>query len=397
MLLGDLAPALRWPLVALSVLIAGVSWRVVEQPFREGRELPRAPVRSLAVGAGTICLVVVVAQLVGLFGASSVAASSPVQRTAESTPQPARDTDLFGAASGPTNPPVETVNAAPAPAQSTPGPTLPPGPREIRPRLADARNDVDGLTERGCGLSLVGSKPPLCELGAVDGRVTVALVGDSHAAQWFPALDAIARERGWKILPFTKDSCIFLDMRIMSLHLEREYTECARWRDQVVAALQRLKPDLIVVSSSRWVHPVSRIDADGQRQVDAMARLLKALPSPVAIIADTPLPAHDVPACLSRRDRTADACGTTRSYALTGHLARDGRTAEAVGATLIDPADWLCGPEMCPAIIDWTIVYRDDHHLTATMARRLAPLLEQGLLDALPTPAHRPRLGEDAG
>jgi hypothetical protein len=172
-------------------------------------------------------------------------------------------------------------------------------------------------------------------------------------------------------------------MRIISLHLEREYTECAAWRANVVAALQGLRPDLVVVSSSRWVHPVDPADKDTARQADAMARLLKTISSPVAIIADTPLSEVDVPACLSRRDRTADMCGTARDYALTLHLARDGRAATTLGAVLIDPALWLCDDQTCPAVIDWTVVYRDDHHLTATMARRLAPLLEPGLLEAL--------------
>ena len=218
------------------------------------------------------------------------------------------------------------------------------------------------------------------------GPATVALVGDSHAAQWFPALDLIAEQRGWRILPFTKDSCIFLDMRIISLHLEREYTECAAWRENVITILQRLRPDLVVVSSSRWVHPVEPVDADAARQADAMARLLRRLPGRVVVIADTPLSEVDVPACLSRRDHTAEMCATSRGYALTRHLARDGRAAQAVDAVLIDPSAWLCDEQTCPAVIDWTIVYRDDHHLTATMARRLAPMLEPGLLEALSRP-----------
>jgi hypothetical protein len=60
---------------------------------------------------------------------------------------------------------------------------------------------------------------------------------------------------------------------------------------------------------------------------------------------------------------------------------------------LVDPAKWLCLPEVCPAVIDWTIVYRDDHHLTATMARRLAPLLEPGLLQALSLQRVLPAIG----
>ena len=114
-----------------------------------------------------------------------------------------------------------------------------------------------------------------------------------------------------------------------------------------------------------------------------MVRLVSRLPGRVVVMADTPLSAVDVPACLSKRDSTFDSCATTRGYALTRALDRDGPVARQLGATLVDPAEWLCGPDVCPAVIDWTIVYRDDHHLTATMARRLAPLLEPALLAAL--------------
>jgi hypothetical protein len=333
-------------------------------------------------------MVLIAAQVVGLSGVSAVAARNEVS-VADEAPAPAAVATPTAAPSVASavfpGPPVSVVPVA--------APTLMPAPRELRPRVGEARYDVDGLNERGCGLSLASSQPPLCQLGAADGRVIVALVGDSHAAQWFPALEAIAQQRGWRLLPFTKDSCIFLDMRIISLNLEREYSECARWREQVVAALQRAKPDLVVVSSSRWVHPVNPADADPQRQADATVRLLKGLPGRVAIIADTPLSAQDVPACLSRSDRTVESCGTQRSYALTAHLVRDRRVADALAAVLIDPSEWLCGPERCPAVIDWTIAYRDDHHLTATMARRLAPLLEPGLLDALASAPQRPFVG----
>ncbi len=393
-LLGELTPPLRWAMVTLSVLLGIASWRFVEEPFRRARVGLRAPTRSLVLAAGAVCVLVVVAQATNALGTSTMTPSS----------DPAR---LSAAGSAPEALGMATVSAAIPPAPAPPGvdvagpsalpvarptvaPTLAPAPHELRPRLADARNDGDGLNERGCGLSLAGSQPPLCQLGVLDGAITVALVGDSHAAQWFPALDVIARERGWKILPFTKDSCIFLDMRIVSLHLEREYTECARWREQVVVAIQRAQPDLIVTASSRWVHPVFPADAEAQRQADAMLRLLGRLPGRLALIADTPLNDEDIPACLSRSDRTAADCATPRSYALTGHLARDGRVAAALAGTLIDPTLWLCGPNVCPAVIDWTIVYRDDHHLTATMARRLAPLLEPGLLDAISAQAVSP-------
>lgn len=386
--LGDLPVEMRVAGVACSLALAQLSRRYVEEPFL--RRLPRlpAPRRSLALAGSAICGVVLVAQLVGATAASSLAAASSVApdpapvavvRAVSPTTEVA---SLAAPSDGPTRA-APTVSAVPATiaAPSAAAPTLAPASRALSP--ADARSDVDGLAERGCGLSLAGDRPPRCMLGDPDGRATVALVGDSHAAQWSPALEEIARSRHWRLVPFTKDSCIFLDMRIVSLHLDREYTECASWRENVVAELERLDPDLIVVSSSRWVHPVDPRDADRTRQADAMARLLGRLPGRVAIVADTPLPAVDVPACLSRPDRTPAACSTGRGYALTAHLLRDGPAAATAGAALIDPSVWLCDDGSCPAVIDGTIAWRDDHHVTATMARRLAPFLERALVTAL--------------
>ena len=371
----------RIGLVGVAIALAAVSRAVVEEPF-VGRGLRIGARRgSFGLAIATTALVIVTAQFVTVSAASSLEQGLPTPRAAAATdsidppsPDPAI---VVGTAS-----PQTSTTATP---QATPGEPMRPlatttAPREIRPRLADARADTDRVNERGCGLSLAGDTPPACVLGDAAGTVTVALVGDSHAAQWAPALEAIAASHGWRLVPFTKDSCIFLDLRIVSIHLEREYNECERWRTKVVAAILALHPDLVVVSSSRWLHPVDPADADPERQAHAMARLVERLDARVALIADTPLMSQDVPACLSRRGAS---CDTSRDYALTGHLARDGRAAELLGATLIDPSVWICDDSVCPAIVDQTIVYRDDHHLTATMARALAPLVEPGLLDAL--------------
>jgi SGNH domain-containing protein len=259
-----------------------------------------------------------------------------------------------------------------------------PAGRDLRPQLADARADGDGLIERGCGLSLLGAQPPLCVLGDPDGARTIALVGDSHAGHWFPALELVARDHHWRLIPLTKDSCTFLDMRIVAVYLGgREYLECARWRVAVVALLRQLQPDVVMVSSSRWVHPVFAIDADAGRQADAMARMLSALPGRVVLMADTPLSSVDVPACLARAPAAPDLCATAARDALAEQLLRDGPAAERSGATLIDPTPWFCGPQVCPAVIDSTIVYRDEHHVTATFSRTLAQRIDAALREIL--------------
>ncbi|HYK97550.1 MAG TPA: SGNH hydrolase domain-containing protein, partial [Candidatus Acidoferrales bacterium] len=364
--LGPLSLPERVALLALSLGLAAASRAAIEEPFL-GRRVVFVGRRPLALAIGATALVLVTAQLVSVSAASSLEESAPVPTLA----LPDSDRRPFALPSlAPTEMPARSASPNP-----TPSATRAPG-----TSAADARRDTDALNERGCGLSLAGDRPPHCDLGDPSGTRTIALVGDSHAAQWSPALELIARARGWRLVPFTKDSCIFEDTRIVSIHLEREYTECERWRANVVDAVRRLHPDLVVVSSSRWVHPVDDRDSDPARQASDMARLVASLGAPAVVIADTPLMSQDVPACLSRRDATAAGCGTSRGYALTLHLARDARAAALLGAVLVDPTLWLCDEDSCPALIDDTVVYRDDHHLTATMARRLAPLLEPALL-----------------
>ena len=106
------------------------------------------------------------------------------------------------------------------------------------------------------GSSLAGSRPPACVYGDDKaGTVTIALVGNSHAAHWFPAIELLARQRGWRLIPFTKFSCVFVDMRIWSPRLKREYTECEAWRERVVDRLVASAPTSSSsprTRSSRW-------------------------------------------------------------------------------------------------------------------------------------------------
>jgi hypothetical protein len=48
--------------------------------------------------------------------------------------------------------------------------------------------------------------------------------------------------------------------------------------------------------------------------------------------------------------------------------------------TLIDFGDVLCGgPGSCPVVRHDRIIFRDDHHLTATFSRWLAPDMDRSL------------------
>jgi len=321
---------------------------------------------------------------------SAEPAAGEASGTAMSDP-PAPSPSPFDAASfdpaSPLEPAIETAPADSPDASAEPSPTSQPRsgpqplPADVRPKLTSARKDSESIVRDRCSLSLSGSKPPVCVYGVADAPVTVALVGDSHAAHWFPAVEALASERGWRLVPFTKHSCTFVDLRIYSPRLQREYTECEEWRTNVVAALRTLEPDLVVVTSHRWFPTIVAGDQDATRQGKAMARLLAQLPGRIALLADTPISRFDVPSCLSRHLRDVRECATDRVYAFGSKPSvRERVAAVETGAALVDLSDVICpGDGPCPVVIDGMIVYRDDHHLTATFAAALAPVLGERL------------------
>jgi peptidoglycan/LPS O-acetylase OafA/YrhL len=394
---GDLL--VRLALVLVAVVLAALSWRLVEEPFRRGRLSLGRPslggrVRGFAMAGAAVLVIGVGSTTMGAVdegdlismpafdGAQDPGPSSPTLNPSPApsavglpTPFPSRPGASAAPSASPT--PAPTPTPSPRPSPRTDGRV----PGDLVPSLGASRGDDDPLLADSCGLSLAGAKPPSCIYGDRDGPITVALVGDSHAAHWFPALDVVAKQHGWRLVPFTKFSCVFVDLPIWSPNLNREYTECEAWRENVVDRLVELKPDLVIISSNRWLPAIANRDNEPERQGAALARLIERIPGSVALLVDTPRSDFDVPACLAKYRDAIERCTTTRTAAFGWrHLRRETEAARLTGATLVDMSDIVCPGDPCPPIIGNTLVYRDHHHLTATFVVSIA----QDLYAALP-------------
>ena len=62
------------------------------------------------------------------------------------------------------------------------------------PRVWNAAKDVEALKDNGCLHWEELTRPRSCVFGKAGSGFTVALVGDSHASHWFPALRRVADE-----------------------------------------------------------------------------------------------------------------------------------------------------------------------------------------------------------
>jgi hypothetical protein len=265
---------------------------------------------------------------------------------------------------------------------------------------SQARADkVVGLASCHVSFKATTAAPPSnCLFGDPNGRTTVVLVGDSHAQHWFPALDALAKQKGWRLYEWSKDSCAMNDAPEYLDVYARAYPECAQWRASVLSRLRTLGTVDHVVVARSWKYGSYLMDGDrrltGAQAIAAwrdgaapVQEALTALAPDVVVMSDGPRAPGDIPTCLSEHVDDPQACAFPRQ----GHIRRDAALTEAEkapaqgrgGIRFVDPTDLICATtsDRCPAVTsDGTIVYRDDSHMTATFSRSRATALEE-LLD----------------
>ena len=221
----------------------------------------------------------------------------------------------------------------------------------------------------GCHIHIRQTVSPKCEYGDLTSDKTIVLYGDSHAAQWLPALDLIGKKRGIKIVSLTKSACPSAEV-IKELSSQYDVKDCQAFRDSSVARINKITPLAVILTGMQpFTAPYSDVSARswwlaGESKV--FNRIKSATKFPI-YLTDTPLPQIDIPDCLVA-GRGA-ACDTARPIA----------AEVAPGLIPINPTPWLC-TDICPAIVDGIIAYRDKSHLTVEMSKHLSRELENALL-----------------
>jgi peptidoglycan/LPS O-acetylase OafA/YrhL len=221
----------------------------------------------------------------------------------------------------------------------------------------------------GCHLNYHESVSPLCEYGKMDSSKTVVLYGDSHALQWFPALEKLAKDKGFKLITLTKSACPSIDVVRESVGAF-EMSNCAAWRQNVIKRLAVVKPDLIILSS--FEHFVPQGDPRNVKQWwgEGSVRtfeLLQPLALRIVYLLDTPLPTRNIPDCLATT--SADKCLADANLGLP----------QVANFQIIDPAKWLCQID-CPGILRGNVAYRDASHISVAASLELSDSLWQALV-----------------
>lgn len=263
------------------------------------------------------------------------------------------------------------------------------------PALAprDKSAAYEKLADGGNCFAFVPSFPTrTCRFGPSEAKVRIALVGNSHAGQWLPALQEAARPRGWGITTYLASQCAMSDVA-QQFDTTAHGDACRRWVRRTAERVAADRPDLVVLTNRISVPAEGRTWDESHEAYQAgyrsVLRRWAAAGLPVVVLHDTPTPGDagvaSVPDCVAEHLDDPSACSGARSDWVPRDPAHDlARSTDSTGVLPVDLTDRICRPERCEAVVGGVLVYFDASHLTATYARTLAPYLAPSLVAALP-------------
>ena len=397
--------------LALALVLAAVGFNYIENPIRRSQRLMSRPAMTYSFGVSLIA----VTAIVGI-GAARYQPNTSTGVVAEApTLSATTTTTLFNHSTTPvagseelTDNTVETTE--------TPTTTLPPLvdnrdaeplnaildaldnavlPDNVRPDIYNAVNDTSTLYDTNCHQFMTPTLADGCVFGDLSGEFTIGLIGDSHAAQWFAAINTMAVENGWRLISHTQGGCPLLDVVTWNRGADAVFTHCASWRDAVIDNLQQEGVEVVIMSqhwglleaSTREAVPASVWERD---LPPFFTRLRDAGMEPILML-DSPDPYSATPACAvsHKNDLTSCEPGLLRN---TERAVRNVALsiADELSVGVIDPHVWLCvdvapnddsDTTRCPVVVGDILIYRDSHHLSNTFVEWFTPVLSAELVD----------------
>ena len=220
----------------------------------------------------------------------------------------------------------------------------------------------------GCHVNFGETKSGYCTYGDKNSSTTIVLYGDSHAAQWFPALEKLAIDKSFRLISLTKSSCASVDA-LRNNQGAFKSLDCERWRENSIMRIRGIHPAAVIMSSFEYYTPPTDAHNRAQWWSNGQKKLLISLQGAsdhLIYLSDTPHPLRDIPACLA--SRSSNTCDSTEKSSVS----------VVKGFQVINPTPWLCASN-CPAIVDSIVAYRDASHISVAMAVHLAPNLLRAL------------------
>jgi hypothetical protein len=212
--------------------------------------------------------------------------------------------------------------------------------------------------------------------------VTIALIGDSHAVQWFPGLERAAIDNHWKLIALAKRACPVANVSVM-LGASNPYHACDVWRKGALARLAASDADVVIITSWRKGYkgnaggsPYTISDAQWRQGLTESIAPLTAAGKKVLLLGDTPQARTHMNECMSSHPTSMTRCVLDHDTAVdTGQNRLEDAVAVELGVNHYDTSAWFCANGRCPSVIGNVAVYLDTNHINNTYSVALAPYM----------------------
>lgn len=360
---GSLGVLDKTTILVATLVLAGPSKKYIEDRFRRPRRgaLLRHSYRAAVAG---MALVTVIA------GAQIVESRYRADVAAEELAETVQDSDpCLGAGSL-----VRGAQACPGGDET-----------ELVPSVELAGDDKSAAYEDGCWTNSPFTDRTKCTYG--DGPTQVALVGNSHAGHWLPALQILAEKNDWTITTYLVSRCAVTDAR-QEFKTEEMSQNCHDYGQWVQDETSRDTFDLVITSERQSVPVVGEtLSTSKAKAIEGYKSYLREWASEdtnILAIKDPTFPGIHVPDCLAEHaDAPSQCSGPREDWIIDDHLVSAVGALDLPKVSSVSYDDLVCGPARCHGAIGGVIAYFDTSHLTATYVATMAPYMEKPILKAL--------------
>ncbi|WEV78888.1 acyltransferase family protein [Janibacter cremeus] len=257
---------------------------------------------------------------------------------------------------------------------------------EVVPTPELAKKDKADIDEDECFPEGRYDQRLSCSFGS--GGTKIALVGNSHARHWLPALRELGKEKGWTIDTYIISRCAATDAK-QEFDTDKKSEDCHDWGQW---AQEETKGDVydLVITSERQSAPIDGYSASdsGPPATEGYESYLSTWAEAgtnVLAIKDPTKPTFDVPECVAENPDDLEECsGSPEEWKVDPDPlveAAKNLDHENVGHVSFD--DLVCSSDRCRGVTGGVITYYDSSHLSATYVRTMAPYMAEPIEEAL--------------
>ena len=263
-----------------------------------------------------------------------------------------------------------------------------PLPKALVPSMATLEQENTHISydiPQGCEPTFgPGATSKLCRLGDASSKRIVAVFGDSHAQMWTPALIAIGKAQGLAVVLIVKPGCL-----INRLNNALPGWPCGTWYRWALQQAKALHPIATIVSFKLG----NSLQRHARSTVAHMRQVLTSLPRPI-YLADTPDNLPKPALCITKGHATMGTCSAREPSGYAPLMQRLAKLTSQLHDPAIPTIQWFCANQICPTIIDHTLVTHDGDHLTMEYSADLGSLLGRELQPILNARMARSRATE---